>query len=95
MTGMVRFVLPANWRTIAGESLTGLSCPADTVGQALHWLCGKYPVFAERIFASERDIAPWVLVCLDGADVRTLRGLDTEVVRAGHELHVIAALMGG
>jgi hypothetical protein len=94
MTGAIRFVLPANWRTVAGQNLAGLNCPADTVGQALHWLSEQHPCFAERIF-SNGEIAPWVLVCLDGTDVRTLHGLDTSVAKPDHELHIIPALMGG
>lgn len=95
MTAVVRFVLPANWRTIAGQNLAGLSCEVDTVGQALQWLGDRYPVFIERIFSIEGELAPWVVVSLDDTDVRTLDGLDSRISADHAELQVIPALMGG
>jgi hypothetical protein len=88
----VRFVLPGSWSGVAGADLSGLACTAGTVGQALEWLTGRYPVLAQRVLASDGAIAPWVLVCLDGEPVTDA---GTPVPAGGSELQVIAALMGG
>ncbi len=95
MTGTVRFVLPANWRTIVGHDLTGLRCEAATVGQALTWLSEAYPAFRERIFTEDGQLAPWIVVCLGEADIRTCQGLHTPIADHHGELRVIPALMGG
>lgn len=88
----VRFVLPGSWSGLAGADLSGLACTAETVGQALEWLTGRYPVLAQRVLADDGTIAPWVLVCLDGEHVTDV---GTPVPAVGSELQVIAALMGG
>lgn len=95
MTGTVQFILPANWRTIAGQDLTGMRCAASTVGQALTWLHKAHPVLRERIFTAEDELAPWVVVCLGDEDIRTRQGLDTPIVDQNAELRVIPALIGG
>lgn len=91
MTG-VRFVLPGSWSGLAGADLSGLTCPARTVGQALEWLTGQYPVLTQRVLADDGTIAPWVLVSLDGERVTDT---GTQIPADGSELQVIAALMGG
>ncbi len=95
MSGTVQFVLPANWRTIAGHDLTGLRCEASTVGQALIWLSEAHPVLRERIFTADGELAPWIVVCLGDEDIRTCQGLDTPIADQNGELRVIPALMGG
>ena len=95
MTGAVRFVLPANWRTIAGHDLAGLRCETSTVGQALTWLSNAHPVLRERIFTADGELAPWIVVCLGDEDIRTCQGLNTPIADQNGELRVIPALMGG
>ncbi|HEX2242831.1 MAG TPA: hypothetical protein VHK27_06190 [Gammaproteobacteria bacterium] len=94
MTGIVTFVLPANWRTIAGRDVT-TQCTASTVGKALHWLCETYPVFHERIFTADEELAPWIIVCLGNERMRTRRELDLPIPDEGEVLQVIPSLMGG
>lgn len=88
----VRFVLPSSWSTLAQCDLSGLVCTADTVGQALVWLTQQYPMLAQRIFADDGTIAPWVLVCLNN---ERIENTDTPVPDRDSELQIIAALMGG
>jgi hypothetical protein len=95
MTGTVRFVLPANWRTVAGHDLTGLCCEASTVGQAITWLSKAHPVLRERIFTADDQLTPWIVVSLDDEDVRTCHGLNTLLAGQHSELRVIPVLMGG
>jgi hypothetical protein len=95
MTATVRFVLPTNWRTIAGHDLAGICCEVSTVGQALAWLCRAHPVLRERIFTADEELAPWIVVCLGDVDIRTCQGLDTPIAGQHGELWVIPALMGG
>ena len=92
---MVRFTLPASWRTLAGEDLADLSCEAATVGQALTWLTDRFPVLTPRILTGDGQLAPWALVCLDRTDVRTIGGLAAETNGNDRELEIIPALMGG
>jgi len=95
MTGTVQFILPGNWRTIVDDNLTGLCCEASTVGQALTWLIKAHPVLRERIFATDEELAPWIVICLGDEDIRTCHGLDTPIADQNGELRVIPALMGG
>ncbi|WP_040781600.1 hypothetical protein [Nocardia pneumoniae] len=92
---MVRFTLPASWRTLAGSNFAGLTCDAVTVGQALTWLTDTFPVFKERIITEDGDLAPWTLVCLNHIDVRSIGGLAAEITGDDSELEIIPALMGG
>lgn len=91
---VLRFTLPASWRTVAGSSLADLACDADTVEQALTWLTELFPVFKERIITDDGELAPWTLVCLNHTDVRTIGGL-TAAITVDSEIQIIPALMGG
>jgi molybdopterin converting factor small subunit len=91
---LVRFTLPGAWRTLTGTDLSDVTCEAATVGEALTWLSDTYPVLRQRLFTDTAELAPWTLVCLDHADVRTIGNLDAPVTDGG-ELQIIPALMGG
>ncbi|MGH4014041.1 MAG: NAD-dependent epimerase/dehydratase family protein [Pseudonocardiaceae bacterium] len=96
VTGTVRFVLPANWRVVAGmDALGELTCEAGTAGAALTWLAETYPAFRERVFTSDGQLVSWMVVCLDDEDIRHHAGLDTPITPEHRELRVITALMGG
>lgn len=96
MTGTVRFVLPANWRVVAGKDELGeLTCEVGTAGEALTWLAETYPAFRERVFTSDGQLGSWMVVCLDDVDIRQHAGLDTPITSEHRELRVIPALMGG
>jgi hypothetical protein len=88
----VRFVLPGSWSGLARADLSGLTCTAETVGQALEWLSGRHPVLRQRVLADDGTIAPWTLVSLAGERVTDA---STPIPADGSELHVIAMLMGG
>jgi hypothetical protein len=88
-------VLPANWCTITGHDLTGLCCEASTVEQALTWLSVIHPVLRDRIFTTDDELAPWIVVSLGDQDIRACQGLDTPIFGQNRELRVVPALMGG
>ncbi|MBL1080245.1 hypothetical protein JK358_38205 [Nocardia sp. 2] len=96
MSGQVRFILSPNWSTLAGRTLDGLECEADTVGQALHWLREQCPTLADRILSADGQLTRFSTYGLDGEKLAGADALTTVISEGGvHELQIVPAFMGG
>ena len=69
--------------------------PADgeTVRELLDDLMGRFPGLRRQLVEDD-DIAPFVNVYVEGEDVRTREGIDTEV-RPGSTVILLPAMAGG
>ena len=65
----------------------------DTVREVIVDLADRFPGLRNQIL-EDGDIAPFVNVYLEGEDVRTLDGLETEV-RPGSTVILLPAMAGG
>jgi molybdopterin synthase sulfur carrier subunit len=70
-----------------------LPADGDTVRDLLEDLMGRFPALRAQI-VEDGDLAPFVNVYVEGEDVRTLNGLDTEV-RPGTTVILLPAMAGG
>jgi len=70
-----------------------LAAEGDTVRELLEDLMGRFPGLRAQL-VEDGDIAPFVNVYLEGEDVRTLDGLETEV-RPGSTVILLPAMAGG
>ena len=64
-----------------------------TVGELIDDLTARFPSLRARVI-EDGDLAPFVNVYVEGEDVRTLDGLDTEV-KAGSTVILLPAMAGG
>ena len=65
----------------------------DTVRELLDDLMSRFPGLRTQLVQDD-DIAPFVNVYVEGEDVRTLDGLETEV-RPGSTVTLLPAMAGG
>ena len=65
----------------------------ETVRELLDDLMGRFPGLRRQLVQND-DIAPFVNVYVEGEDVRTREGLDTEV-RPGSTVILLPAMAGG
>jgi sulfur-carrier protein len=70
-----------------------LPAEGDTVRDLLEDLMGRFPALRLQL-VEDGDIAPFVNVYVEGEDVRTLDGLETEV-RPGSTVILLPAMAGG
>jgi molybdopterin converting factor small subunit len=84
----VTVLLPSLLATEAGEQ-NRFELDAPSVGAALRALPIRNLLFDER-----DELRPLVNVYVDGQDVRTKSGLETEL-SGGEEVRIVAALAGG
>jgi sulfur-carrier protein len=70
-----------------------LSVEGDTVRDLLDDLMGRFPALRAQL-VQDGDIAPYVNVYVEGEDVRTLGGLETEV-HSGSTVILLPAMAGG
>ena len=70
-----------------------LAADGDTVRELLDDLMGRFPRLRSQLVEDD-EIAPFVNVYVEGEDVRTLAGLDTEV-RPGSTVILLPAMAGG
>jgi sulfur-carrier protein len=85
---VVLVLLPSLLATEAGGQ-NRFELDAPTVGAALRAL----PI-RNLLFDEHDELRPLVNVYVDGEDVRTRSGLETEL-RGGEEVRVVAAIAGG
>ncbi|HET7855475.1 MAG TPA: MoaD/ThiS family protein [Gaiellaceae bacterium] len=85
---MVVVLLPSLLSTEAGGQ-NRFELEAPSVGAALRAL----PV-RNLLFDEQDELRPLVNVYVDGQDVRTRSGLETEL-RGGEEVRIVAAIAGG
>ncbi len=70
-----------------------LPADGDTVRELLDDLMGRFPALRRQL-VEDGELAPFVNVYVEGEDVRTLDGLETEV-RAGSTVILLPAMAGG
>jgi sulfur-carrier protein len=70
-----------------------VSAEGDTVRELLDDLMGRFPALRSQLVEDE-ELAPFVNVYVEGEDVRTLDGVDTEV-RPGSTVILLPAMAGG
>jgi len=70
-----------------------LAAEGDTVRDVLDDLMGRFPALRKQL-VEDGDLAPFVNVYVEGEDVRTLDGLETEV-KARSTVILLPAMAGG
>jgi sulfur-carrier protein len=70
-----------------------VAADGDTVRELLDDLMGRFPALRSQL-VEDNQLAPFVNVYVEGEDVRTLDGIDTEV-RPGSTVILLPAMAGG
>ena len=70
-----------------------LAAEGETVRDLLDDLMRRFPALRQQLVEDD-DLAPFVNVYVEGEDVRTLDGLETEV-RPGSTVTLLPAMAGG
>ena len=70
-----------------------IEAEGDTVRELLDDLIGRFPSLRQQL-VEDGDLAPFVNVYVEGEDVRTREGLETEV-RPGATVILLPAMAGG
>jgi sulfur-carrier protein len=89
---MTRIRIPPTLREEVG-GVRELPAEGDTVRELLDDLMSRFPSLRRQLVEDD-DIAPFVNVYVEGEDVRTRDGLDTEV-RPGSTVILLPAMAGG
>ena len=81
--------------TLRGEvgGARQVEAEGSTVRDLLDDLMSRFPTLREQL-VEDGDVAPFVNVYVEGEDVRTREGLDTEV-RPGSTVILLPAMAGG
>jgi len=89
---MSKVRIPPTLREQAGGQRE-LAAEGETVRELLEDLMGRFPGLRSQL-VEDGDIAPFVNVYVEGEDVRTLEGLETEVA-PGSTVILLPAMAGG
>ena len=89
---MTKVRIPPTLREQAGGQRE-VAAEGDTVRDLLEDLMGRFPGLRTQI-VEDGDIAPFVNVYVEGEDVRTLDGLETEVTNSSTVI-LLPAMAGG
>jgi molybdopterin converting factor small subunit len=89
---MTTIRIPPTLRTETGGERQ-VPAAGDTVRELLDDLISRFPGLRSQLVADD-EIAPFVNVYVEGADVRTLDGLDTPV-ELGSTVILLPAMAGG
>ena len=89
---MTKVRIPPTLREQAGGERE-VPAEGDTVRELLDDLMGRFPALRSQLVEDD-ELAPFVNVYVEGEDVRTLDGLDTEV-RPGSTVILLPAMAGG
>jgi molybdopterin synthase sulfur carrier subunit len=89
---MTKVRIPPTLREEAGGQRE-VAAEGDTVRDLLEDLMGRFPGLRRQL-VEDGDIAPFVNVYVEGEDVRTLNGLETEVTN-GSTVILLPAMAGG
>ena len=84
--------IPPTLREVTGGERE-VPAEGDTVRELLEDLMGRFPALRTQL-VEDGDIAPFVNVYVEGEDVRTLDGLETDV-RPGATVILLPAMAGG
>ncbi|HXE92650.1 MAG TPA: ubiquitin-like small modifier protein 1 [Gaiellaceae bacterium] len=89
---MTKVRIPPTLREVTGGERE-LPAEGDTVRELLEDLMGRFPALRTQL-VEDGDLAPFVNVYVEGEDVRTLDGLETDV-RPGATVILLPAMAGG
>jgi molybdopterin synthase sulfur carrier subunit len=89
---MTKVRIPPTLREQTG-GVRELAAEGDTVRDLLDDLMDRFPALRRQL-VEDNDIAPFVNVYVEGEDVRTLDGIDTEV-RPDSTVILLPAMAGG
>jgi molybdopterin converting factor small subunit len=89
---MTKVRIPPTLREQAGGQRE-VAAEGDTVRDLLEDLMGRFPGLRTQL-VEDGDIAPFVNVYVEGEDVRTLEGIETEVA-PGSTVILLPAMAGG
>ena len=89
---MKKVRIPPTLREVTGGERE-LPAEGDTVRELLEDLMGRFPGLRTQLI-EDGDLAPFVNVYVEGEDVRTLDGLETDV-RPGSTVILLPAMAGG
>jgi sulfur-carrier protein len=89
---MKKVRIPPTLREVTGGERE-LPAEGDTVRELLEDLMGRFPALRTQL-VEDGDLAPFVNVYVEGEDVRTLDGLETDV-RPGSTVILLPAMAGG
>ncbi len=89
---MTKVRIPPTLREQTGGEREVLA-EGDTVADLLDDLMGRFPALRQQLVEDE-GLAPFVNVYVEGEDVRTLDGLETEV-HPGSTVTLLPAMAGG
>jgi len=89
---MTKVRIPPTLREVTGGERE-LPAEGDTVRELLEDLMGRFPALRSQL-VEDGDIAPFVNVYVEGEDVRTLDGPETDV-RTGATVILLPAMAGG
>ena len=89
---MTKVRIPPTLREQTGGARE-LPAEGDTVRDLLNDLMGRFPSLRQQLVEDDQ-LAPFVNVYVEGEDVRTLDGLETEV-RPGSTVILLPAMAGG
>jgi sulfur-carrier protein len=89
---MTKVRIPPTLREQTGGARE-LPAEGDTVRDLLDDLMSRFPALRQQLVENE-ELAPFVNVYVEGEDVRTLDGLETEV-QPGSTVILLPAMAGG
>jgi sulfur-carrier protein len=89
---MTKVRIPPTLREVTGGKRE-LPAEGDTVRELLEDLMGRFPGLRTQL-VEDGDIAPFVNVYVEGEDVRTLDGLETDV-KPDATVILLPAMAGG
>jgi molybdopterin synthase sulfur carrier subunit len=89
---MTKVRIPPTLREQTGGERV-VAAEGDTVRDLLDDLMGRFPALRAQLVTDE-ELAPFLNVYVEGEDVRTLDGLETEV-RPGSTVTLLPAMAGG
>jgi len=89
----IKVRIPSSMRCFAGN-MSELAGEGDSVGSLITDLERKYPGVRKGICDDKGQVRKFVAVFLNGADIRTLQGLDSPVSQ-GDEIDIVVAVAGG
>ena len=79
------------------KSITGkkeIEVEGRNISEAINNVCKEHPEIKERLFKVNGEINPFLIICLNGEDMRFLNKFDT-IVKDRDEISIIPAMAGG
>jgi len=90
MTISVR--LPSVLKSLIGVEVVRVN--GVTVAEALFDLCCQFPDIEKRLLTPDRKLNKFLIVCINGEDIRLKEGVST-LASDGDEISIIPAMSGG